>query len=148
MANETALVPQPEGGRLPLKPTTARSLQPVLMAVVAILGGILGSWLVPGSRDGIPPIVGGDFTAILEKHQARCIVLGETWCSHCKDASEYLRQQRVDCPVIEISKDNDAGALYERLNRPGFPILLTSDSATIGFAPARWGPVLRQARPQ
>jgi glutaredoxin len=124
--------------------TTRDFLKAMALIATAVGGGLVGGRLMPGSRHDSPTVLTADYSDVLRRHDAPCVVLGEAWCPHCRQAQEFLRNRRFSCVFVEISASGDAGRLYSQLGKPGFPILITTDQALVGYVETRWESALRQ----
>lgn len=115
-----------------------------MLFAAAVVGGLVGSQLMAGIAPRSALVLPADYSGLLGSHQAPCVVLGELWCPHCRQARQYLQSRRTACRFVEISASADAQALYRRLGSPGFPILITADRAVVGYVESSWEAALRQ----
>lgn len=68
---------------------------------------------------------------------------GTSWCSYCKQARAYFRNNNIPYRDLDIENDSQAKAEYDQLGASGVPVILAGRQRMDGFSPENFREIYR-----
>lgn len=116
-----------------------------LMIQILILVACLGAGVLAGTTGRqaiaeatrIPPVMQGDFAAVLDGQPHPVVLFATPTCPFCKQAREHLSAQGIAYTEHDVTQPDQA-ARFRELKGQGVPVLFTSGTRITGFDEAAY----------
>lgn len=78
-----------------------------------------------------------DTSAHFAETHSKVVIYTTAWCPYCKKLKQYLQQHQIAYDEFDIENTNAARlSLFNQLETPGIPKIVTANGVYIGFNPA------------
>lgn len=115
-------------------------LKNILMWILLLLAGfgigttVQQAWLWYNKAATFIPL---DTSAHFAETHSNVVIYTTAWCPYCKKLKQYLQQHQIAYDEFDIENTNIARLrLFEQLEAPGIPKIVTAQGVYIGFDPA------------
>lgn len=77
--------------------------------------------------------------------QPTVIMYATEWCPYCEKARRYFEANGIDYTEYDVEKDRKGQREYERMGKPGVPVIFVGDLKMNGFSAATFKRTYRMA---
>lgn len=105
----------------------------LLGAGLGIGSAVQQAWLLYNKAPTFIPL---DTSAHFAETHNKVVIYTTAWCPYCKKLKQYLQQHQVAYDEFDIENtDADRLRLFNQLEAPGIPKIVTAQGVYIGFDP-------------
>lgn len=112
-----------------------------LLAVLGLIGlfaagafaGYGGSMLV-AQLNAPEPVLKANHRELLAQADAQILLFSLSTCPYCKQAREWLQSNQLPFKELVIDQSVDAKRIFDQLDEPALPVLVTRDRLVRGFS--------------
>jgi glutaredoxin 3 len=117
----------------------------ILLVLLALIGlfaagafaGYGGSMLV-AHLNAPQPVLKADHRALLAQADADILLFSLSTCPYCKQAREWLQSKQLPYKELVIDQSDEAKRIFDQLDEPALPVLVTGDRLVRGFSAAAY----------